>query len=961
MALKRAFLVVGFSILTLGQICFGIGRTEYIETTPQRGSFPIVEAKNASVLYVDPSDYAGVVRAVGDLQADINRVTNCTARIVHDARTAGTRAIIIGTIGKSECIDQLIADKQIDPAPIAGKWESYLIQVVSAPMAGVDSALVIAGSDKRGTIYGIYDLSEQIGVSPWYWWGDVPIRHRDTIYVKPGEFVQGPPVVKYRGIFLNDEDPDLTGWANEKFGGYNHQFYVKIFELLLRLKANYLWPAMWNACFNEDDPLNPKLADEYGIVMGTSHVEPMMRADKEWGRAGYSPVQWNFATNPDLLRAFWDEGIVRNDDFESIITMAMRGKIDTPMASAGGMPANMALLEKVVAAQREIIARRVNPDVTKVPQLWALYKEVQGYYEAGMRVPDDITLLWCDDNWGNIRRLPTAAERNRSGGAGVYYHFDYVGGPRNYKWIDTNQISKTWEQMTLARQMGADRIWIVNVGHFKHVEFPTEFFLNLAWNPDQWKSDDLMEYTRLWAAREFGPEHADEIANLISRCEKFNSRIKPELLSPGTFSLVNYHEAENVLADYASLVVNAKRIENELPDDAKDAFFEFVVDPAEAYSIVAKLYVTVGKNRLYAAQGRASANDLADHAEILFKADQDLSDYYNHTLGGGRWNHMMDQTHIGYTNWQQPPKNVMPKVLRIDVPQSAGLGVAIEGSEAAWPGDPAKPTLPDIDEFNRQSRFIDVFNRGQEPFKFTATASDPWIVISQTAGLVDHDQRLDVSVDWSKAPRGITPGSVSISGPANQSVTVSFNLVNPDKINRDNLDGFMETDRCVSMEAEHYTAKVDSESSRWFRIEDYGRTLSAMSIRSTTDPPMGRPYLAYKMYVFDSGNASVSALIAPTQAFVPGRGLRFAISIDDQDPQVVDSLANHAQKDWERSVINSVREIHVPVTFAGPGYHVLKFWMIDPAVVLEKLIVDFGGVKPSFLGPPESYRRIAGQ
>ncbi|MGD0387454.1 MAG: glycosyl hydrolase 115 family protein [Tepidisphaeraceae bacterium] len=961
MTLDRAFLIAGFSFLMLAHTCFGIGQVGYIETARGPGSFVIAEAKTASALYVDPDDYAGVVRAVGDLQADIERVTGCTVGIVHEARTLPSRAIIIGTIGKSRLIDRLIREGKIDPAPIAGKWESFFLEVVPAPLPGVDSALVIAGSDKRGTIYGIYDLSEQVGVSPWYWWGDVPVRHRDAIYVKPGKFVQGPPAVKYRGIFLNDEEPDLTGWAKEKFGGYNHQFYEKIFELLLRLKANYLWPAMWHACFNEDDPLNPKLADEYGIVMGTSHVEPMLRADKEWDRAGYTPRQWNYATNAETLRAFWDEGIKRNKNYESIITVGMRGKIDTPMASAGGMAANIALLEEIVADQRRIIARRINPDVTKVPQLWALYKEVQGYYDAGMRVPDDITLLWCDDNWGNIRRLPTPAERNRSGGAGVYYHLEYVGGPRNYKWIDTNLIPKVWEQMTLAYNYGADRIWIVNVGHLKHVEFPAEFFLNLAWNPRRWPNDGLMEYTRLWAARQFGPAHAGEIADLISRYTKYNGRIKPELLSPDTFSLVDYNEADKVLADYGAVVADAERIQDQLPDDARDAFFEFVVDPAKAYSIVAELYITVGRNHLYAAQGRASTNEWADQAEALFAADQELSDYYNHTLARGKWNHMMDQTHIGYTRWQQPEKNVMPKVVRIDVPKPARLGVAIEGSAAAWPGENAKAILPNIDAFNRQSRYIDVFNRGSTPFKFTATASDPWIVISPNSGLVDRDLRLWVSIDWSKAPPGGSiPGSVIVAGPGEESVAVAFTVVNPSEIARNALDGFAETDRCVSIEAEHYTGKVDSESSHWYRIEDYGRTLSAMTISSTTDPPLGAPCLEYNMYLFDAGNAEVSALIAPTQAFVPGRGLRFAISMDDQKPQVIDSLAGNTLKDWERSVKNSIRVVQVPVTVARPGYHVLKFWMVDPAVVLEKLIVDFGGVKPSFLGPPESYRRIGG-
>jgi hypothetical protein len=468
-----------------------------------------------------------------------------------------------------------------------------------------------------------------------------------------------------------------------------------------------------------------------------------------------------------------------------------------------------------------------------------------------------------------------------------------------------------------------------------------------------------MEYTRLWAAREFGPAHADEIADLISRYSKYNGRIKPELLGPDTFSLVDYDEADKVLADYAAVVAGARKIQDQLPDDARDTFFEFVVDPAKAYSIVAKLYITVGRNHLYAAQGRAGTNELADQAQALFKADQELSDYYNRTLAGGKWGHMMDQTHIGYTFWQQPKKNIMPKVVRIDVPMPAKLGVAIESSTTAWPGEDAKAVLPDIDAFNRQSRYIDVFNRGQTPFNFTATASDPWIVISQTSGSVDREVRLWVSIDWSKAPAGESiPGSVVIVGPGGESVAVSFTVVNPSEIARNTLDGFVETDRCVSIEAEHYTAKIDSDSSHWYRIADYGRTLSAMTISSSTDPPLGAPCLEYKMYLFDAGDAKVSALIAPTQAFAPGRGLRFAISMDDQKPRVIDSLANNTSQDWERSVKNSIRSVQVPVLVATPGYHVLKFWMVDPAVVLEKLIVDFGGVKPSFLGPPESYHRI---
>src|SRR5271170_7072277 len=394
-------------LVALPSVAAAIGQEKYVETRYHPSDFKLIERKSAAPIYVDANDYPGVVRAVSDLQADLQRVTNCAPQIIHDGNALGAEVILIGTLGKSEVIDRLVRQHVLDVSSIAGKWESFLVQVVQRPMEGVVSALVIVGSDKRGTIYGIYDLSEQIGVSPWYWWADVPVPHHDALFVKPGRYIQGPPGVKYRGIFLNDEAPSLTGWVKEKYGNYNHEVYAKVFELLLRLKANYLWPAMWNNAFAEDDPLNLKLADEYGIVMGTWHHEPMMREWKEWKDHGKGP--WDYSTNGEELRQFWRDGIQRNNHYESFITLGMRGNGDEPMVQ-GGAGANTALLETIVADQRKIIGDITQRDPSTVPQVWALYKEVQEYYEKGMRVPDDVTLLWCDDNWGNLRRLPTADE-----------------------------------------------------------------------------------------------------------------------------------------------------------------------------------------------------------------------------------------------------------------------------------------------------------------------------------------------------------------------------------------------------------------------------------------------------------------------------------------------------------------------------------------------------------------------
>ena len=953
--MRRAILATVVCLVLRSSVALAMVQEQYVETSYHAGDFKIAERNVVAPLYVDPSDYPGVVRAVGDLQADIHRVTHGIPSIVHGGTSLAAQVIVVGTLGKSALIDRLVGEHVIDASSINGKWESFVIQVVEKPLPGVASALVIVGSDKRGTIYGVYDVSEQIGVSPWYWWADVPVPHRDEVFVKPGKWVQGPPAVKYRGIFLNDEAPSLTGWVKEKFGNYNHEFYCKVFELLLRLKANYLWPAMWNNAFNEDDPLNPKLANEYGIVMGTSHHEPMLRAQQEWKRHRKGP--WDYTQNAATLQEFWRQGIERNKNYESIVTLGMRGDGDLPMSES----ANISLLERIVSDQRKIIAEQMDLDVSKVPQDWALYKEVQEYYEKGMRVPDDVTLLWCDDNWGNLRRLPTPEERTRSGGAGIYYHFDYVGDPRSYKWLNTNPLPKVWEQMNLAHHYGADRIWIVNVGDLKPMELPIEFFLTLAWNPDRWGKENIAEFTKLWAQQQFGSSHAAEIADLLCRYAKYNGRRKPELLDPDTFSLVNYQEADTVYAEWKALAEKAEALYDKLPEDLRDAFFELVLYPVKASAIVNELYITAGRNQLYASQGRAGANDLAAQARARFQADADLTAYYNHSLAGGKWNHMMDQTHIGYTSWNEPAKNTMPPVSEMAVPSVAEMGVAIEGSSLAWPGAAAEPALPAMDVFNQQHRYIDVFDRGHASFAFSAEASAPWLILNKSRGRIDKEQRLWVSVDWSKAPEGLTHGTVTLRGDSNSNtvVTVKVGAWRPKVPTRVSLDGFVEANGYVSMEALHYTKKVDGESARWESIDDLGRTSSSMSVfpvsAPSVVPPGNSPCLEYKMYLFDAGKFEVEAILSPTLNFVPGRGLRYAISFDDQAPQVVDALAHNSQEDWERAVKDSVRKIRSSHALDSPGYHVLKFWMVDPGVVLQKLVVDFGGVKPSYLGPPESY------
>jgi hypothetical protein len=946
-----------------------VGTTSYVTSVASAGRFALATTREAAPLFLDSNDHAGVLRVAKQLQADIGRVTGHEPRLGLGDAPAGQEVVLIGTLGKSPLIDSLVESKKLDVSDVAGKWEAFVAQVVEQPMQGVDRALVIAGSDKRGTIYGMYDLSAQIGVSPWYWWADVPVKQQSALYALPGRFTLGEPAVKYRGIFINDEAPALSGWMAEKFGGHNHKLYDHVFELILRLRGNYLWPAMWGRSIYEDDPRSPELAEEYGVVIATSHHEPMMRAHVDWERNGEGA--WNYDTNEAKLREFWTEGIRRMGDNESVITVGMRGDGDEPMSES----ANIALLERIVADQRKIIGEVTGKDPAQVPQVWALYKEVQEYYDKGMRVPDDVTLLLCDDNWGNIRKLPKRGDAPRAGGYGIYYHFDYVGGPRNYKWLNTNQISRVWEQMHLAYEYGADRLWIVNVGDVKPMEFPIEFFLDYAWDPAAWPADRLDEYTRQWAAEQFGAEHAAAIADVLSKYTRYNARRKPELLAPETYSLDDYREAETIVADYNRLLDEAERIGAALPDDYRDAYFQIVLHPVKACANLNELYLTVAKNRLYAQQGRAATNDLAKHARELFARDAEISRYYNHELAGGKWSHMMDQTHIGYTYWQEPRQNTLPKVEEIALPADASLGVAVEGSNQCWPDDireddsreddSSELVLPEFNAVDNDRHFVEVFNRGQSPCDYTVAAGAPWLRVEldpasgEDSGKLEKQQRLWVSVDWASLPPGIQRAPLVISGPDGKQVSIAA-IANNNAASLGNFRGFVDTSGYASLEAEHFSNAVDAAPIHWLRIPGLGRTLSGMTpvpVTSESQTPGGAgPRLEYHLYSPRSGPVRVQAFVAPTLNFHNDQGLRYAISFDDQPPQIVNIHAGENLQVWEKWVADNANVTTSEHQLDQPGKHVLKFWMVDPGIVLEKLVVDTGGLKPSYLGPPESAR-----
>lgn len=817
--------------------CVQLFAQRLIVDEKEAGNFPIVANGVAATIVVDKNDVALVQKAAAFLQQDIERVSGVKPQLVNSIPPSVKNIIVVGSINQSAIVKQLRFKNDLQ-----NKWEAYQIQVVNKPLPGIDQVLVIMGSDRRGTAFGVFELSQQMGVSPWYWWADVPVKKKKEIYVKKDAAVSDAPLVKYRGIFINDEAPALSGWSKEKFGGFNHLFYEKVFELMLRLKSNYLWPAMWGNAFYDDDKLNQQTADEYGIVIGTSHHEPLMRAHDEWRR--YGKGKWNYDSNETRLKGFWREGLQRADKTEKIVSVGMRGDGDEPMTRETAT----ALLERIVKDQRTIIEEVTGKPAAETPQLWALYKEVQDYYDKGMRVPDDVTLLLCDDNWGNIRRLPNPAEKPRKGGYGIYYHFDYAGGPRNYKWINTNNISRVWEQMHLAWEYNARQIWIVNVGDIKPMELPISFFLDYAWNPEKINAKDIPAFHEKWARQQFGHRPATLIGHILTKYTQYNSRRKPELLSHQTYSADNYDEWNRVKNEYAQLLREADEVNNILPAEYKDAYYQLVLHPVSASANLYAMYYYVAMNHHDAAMKSASANTYGQRASEAYINDSLITLKY-HSIAGGKWNHMMAQTHIGYTYWQQPPVNKIPALKEVSADSMA------------------------------------------------------------------------VKIEYGK-----------------------------------NESGY------VSLEAAQLTRVVNTQGITWKIIPDIGRTgsgLTAFPVTAKMQQPGGNsPHAEYEINIDKTDSFHIYAYFSPTLNLFNDDGLKYAISIDDEQPQIVTiNKEDNNVRTWEGWVANNIIIKKTTHTISKKGKHVVKYWFVSPAVVLQKLVLDFGGMKPSYLGPPQTLRK----
>lgn len=821
---------------------------QFVVFQKKNNSFPLVQNKKIVNILLDSKDQKGINLAVENLREDCNRVFGLKPHLMTDVLESN--CIIVGSLN-SIYVQQLIKNKKLDKKELLSKNEKYIITTVEQPFEGVENALVIAGSDRRGTIYGIYELSKQLGVSPWYWWMDVPVVKRTEAYVLPGLYTDGEPAVKYRGIFLNDEAPCLTSWVKQYYGTNfgDHRFYAQVCELILRLKGNFLWPAMWGWAFYADDPLNSKTADEMGVIIGTSHHEPMARNHQEWARKRKGYGAWNYATNKKVLDQFFREGVERVKGTEDVITIGMRGDGDEAMSE----DTNVKLMESIVENQRKIIKDVTGKSADETPQVWALYKEVLDYYDKGMRVPDDVIMLLCDDNWGNVRRLPNEKERKHPGGWGMYYHVDYVGAPRNSKWMNMTPIQGMWEQLHLTYEYGVDKLWILNVGDLKPMEYPITLFMDMAWNPREYTVDNFMEHSRRFCAQLFGEAQADEAARILDLYSKYNGRVTAEMLDCKTYNLET-GEWKQVADDYVRLEAEALRQYLSLAPEYKDAYKQLLLFPVQAMSNLYEMYYAQAMNHKLYTAGIPEANYWANKVESCFKRDKALSDDYNNVMSQGKWKGMMTQKHIGYTSWNDDfPADRLPEIFRLPEAVKDAGGYVFSGD-----------------------------------------------------------------------------------------------------------DGY------ISMEAEHFFEKKSSEGVDWKIIPNMGRTLSGVTLMPYTKPVEGST-LSYKMMLPEEAKklkeVHVIVVVKSTLAFQETKGHKYTVGFRGGNEKTVNFNGNLNELPENiydvfyptvaRRVIEKKIKLELPVS--NDGVYILDFKPLNPAIVLEKIVVDWGGYKDSYLYMNESF------
>lgn len=928
----------------------------------------VAEGKAVSVLVAE-SDWKVAKIAAADLVEDVERVTGVKPALYQDAAKLGSRAVLIGTLGRSPVIDGLVDSGKLEVSDLTGQWESFAISMIKEPLPGVERALVIVGSDRRGTAYGAYELSRRIGVSPWNWWADVNPEKQEELAVSTERIKVGPPAVRYRGIFINDEMWGLRPWAEGTYApdegkGIGPKTHARIFELLLRLRANYLWPAMHlhTIPFNTYEA-NKQVADDYAIVMGSSHIEPMLRNSfpyAEWDREGGG--EWNYFTNRDEIYKFWERRIRANGQFENVYTLGMRGQDDEAMEGGHTQQEKIDILEKIFADQREILTRHIDPDPSKIPQVFIPYTEVLYLYDAGMEVPDDVTICWPEDNFGFIRRLPGKEELSRAGGHGIYYHIQWLNGATTaYTWLNTMPPALIMSEMLKAYDYGADRLWVLNVGDIKPGEIGMEFFLDLAWDPEKLRKDGVEKWLRQWAARDLDPRYAGEIADIMLEYYELGFTRRPEHLlqqmgpNPMEFSWFSHEhfgdEASHRLARYAEIEKRAEALYSKMPEHRKAAFFQLVLYPVKACSRMNHKIIHADKSLYHAARGRATAQTHAGMARAAAEAIQEMDHHYNHELTGvgDKWRYMMTSTPGPWG--RQRHQFEMPPVSDFAGGGPPALEVAPEGGAAG--------ELADFSIYTQGERFIDLFNLGRGEITWQAKASQPWLTVEPSSGRLVDGQRLAVRVDW-EAFSGLSQEAAIIFTSNAGDAVVKVPVFAPDSSDRDRIEGYVESHGYVSMEAEHFTRRVDRGGVGWRVIKDLGRSGDAVtvlpptveSVTGTEEIISSSPVLEFDMHLFSAGEFELHLDCLPTHPVSPDHGYRLAVSLNGGAPFVPEEKKVSKYVRWR----TNLRRWTASIPIDEPGKHTLKIWMVDPGVVLDRITLYTEEAVDSYLGPPESHR-----
>lgn len=946
------------------------------------------EAEKQIVFYSEKSAYVGVAKIADKVRQDVERVTGMLPEITEEQGKLGSYPVVFGTIGRSPMLEQLQQEGKIDLSAVQGKREVYLFQLVEAPWAGVECALIIAGSDKRGTIYGLFHLSECLGVSPLVNWSDVrPRKQERVVLTERHNRISREPSVKYRGIFINDEWPAFGNWAMHHFGGLNAKMYEHVFELLLRLKGNYLWPAMWNSNFNCDGPelLNAELADEYGIVMSTSHHEPCMRNGEEYrhvrGPGSIYGDAWDFRANREGILRFWEDGLKRNGPFENVITLGMRGEQDTAiLGQAATLADNIELLRDVIREQNRLIREQVCSDLSQVPRNLVLFTEVEAFFYGDEETPglmgdpelDGVTLMLCDDNYGNLRSVPTEAMRQHNGGYGLYYHFDFHGGAHAYDWMNTNYLPKVWEQLTTAYDYGIQEIWVVNVGDICFQEYPLSYFFELAYDMETWGSHSPNKtdfFTEGWIDQQFGSAFDQADLRIIQEVLKGYTRVnhnrKPEIMYADTYHPVHYGEAEQLLRQAEQVTAMAEALKARCPDWALPAYYELVYYPAVASMNVQRMQIIAGRNDFYARQNRVEANELAEEIAQCIRRDRELTERL-HWINNGKWYGMGMSEHIGFVHWNEEG-NRYPLMIRIEPANKPRLIVAKSDDSKytegfVWTGKPLEITdflRPDVDAVR-----IDIACGSKMTVAYRITTECSWLTFSSMEGLVARSDVITMKVDRTQL-RERTLAEVYVESPESR---VKLKVwAEPAEHAAAGLEPmtFVERDGYIAMEAEHYADKQDVPGFGFRRLDDYGRTLSAMKVlphKYDFSEVQERPYLMYRFVAEQDGIYHADFYLAPSNTAYMDHQLCIGIQINDGELQIENAVSESFRSldtgcpEWMRAVRENIR-IYSSQVPCKRGINTLKFYAISPLVVLERIVLYPWNTKlpASYLGPTESF------